>query len=169
MPRRIKRYDNRKLYDTEASQYVSLQDIADLVRSGETVEVIDNSTGRDITAPTLTHVILEEGREGQHVLPSDLLHVLLRRSGEAIDQGFDQFRTTVDDLMQTSVHHLRRLVQGPQAEELDALRSQLRNLEQQLADLLDAHGMGEAANASEAEATPADVASDESDEASRPA
>lgn len=138
MARRIKRYDNRKLYDTEASQYVSLRDIADLVRDGETVEVIDNSTGTDLTAPTLTQIILEEGKNGQHALPSDLLHDLLRRSGKALDYGFDQFRTTVDDLMQTSLHRLQRLVKGPHAEELNALRGQLRELEQQLAALLDA-------------------------------
>ena len=141
MARRIKRYDNRKLYDTEASQYVSLRDIADLVRDGETVEVVDNSTGQDLTAPTLTQIILEEGKNGQHALPSDLLHDLLRRSGKALDYGFDQFCTTVDDLMHTSLHRLQRLVQGPHADELDVLRAQLRELEQQLAALLDAQGV----------------------------
>jgi polyhydroxyalkanoate synthesis repressor PhaR len=141
MARRIKRYDNRKLYDTEASSYVSLQDIADLVRDGETVEVVDNSTGHDLTASTLTQIILDEGKRGKHVLPSELLHTLLRRSGQALDHGFDQFRTTVDDLMHTSMHQLRRLVNGPEAEELDELRQQLRHLENQLATLLDAHDM----------------------------
>jgi len=139
MARRIKRYDNRKLYDTEASHYVSLSDIAELVRRGETVEVIDNATGEDLTASTLTQVILEEGKNGRHVLPSDLLHTLLRRSGEALDTGLDQIRHSVEDLMETSFSQLRRLVRGPRAEELDDLRSQLRTLERQLSDLLDQH------------------------------
>ena len=65
MARRIKRYDNRKLYDTETSEYVSLSDIADLVRGGETVEVVDNVTGPDITDQTLTQIILEEGKSGR--------------------------------------------------------------------------------------------------------
>lgn len=137
MPRTIKRYDNRKLYDTEASQYVSLSDVADLVRGGETVEVVDNATGRDLTAQTLTQVILEEGKDGRHVLPSELLHALLRRSEAAFDSGMEQLRTTVDDLVQGSLGRLRRLVQSPRARELNELREQLRQLEQQLATLLD--------------------------------
>lgn len=137
MSRRIKRYDNRKLYDTETSEYVSLSDIADLVRSGETVEVVDNATGKDITAQTLTQIILEEGKAGRQVIPSDLLHDLLRRSGEALDSGLGQIRVTVDNLMQSSLSRLKRLVQSPERKELDELRRQLRRLEQRLSILLD--------------------------------
>lgn len=137
MARHIKRYENRKLYDTEASEYVSLSDIADLVRSGETVHVVDNATGRDLTAQTLTQIILEEGKSGSHAIPSDILHQLLRRSEEAIDVGFEQLRATVDDLVQSSFGRLRRLVQGPHADELNELRGQLQALEQQIAMLLD--------------------------------
>jgi len=123
MARRIKRYANRKLYDTEASEYVSLSDIAALVRRGDTVEVVDNATGEDLTAQTLTQIILEEGKEGRDVIPSDLLHQLLRRSGEMVDVGLDQIRTTMDDLVQSSVGRLKQLVQRPRAQELDELRS----------------------------------------------
>lgn len=137
MARQIKRYENRKLYDTEASEYVSLSDIADLVRNGETVEVVDNATGRDLTAQTLTQIILEEGKSGSNAIPSDILHQLLRRSEEAIDVGFEQLRTTVDDLVQSSFGRLRKLVQGPHAGELEELRGQLRSLEKQIAMLLD--------------------------------
>lgn len=137
MARRIKRYNNRKLYDTEASEYVSLSDIAELVRSGETVQVVDNATEEDLTAQTLTQIILEEGKDGRHLIPSDLLHQLLRRSGQMFDTGIDQIRSTVDDLMQSSLGRLQRLVQSPQAQELDELRSQLRQLEHRLSILLD--------------------------------
>lgn len=137
MPRRIKRYDNRKLYDTETSEYVSLDDIAELVRGGETVKVVDNATGEDITAQTLTQIILEEGKSGHQVIPSELLHDLLRRSGEALDSGLDQIRTTIDDLMQSSLTQLKRLVQSPRKRELDELRQQLRHLERRLSVLLD--------------------------------
>lgn len=137
MPRRIKRYDNRKLYDTETSEYVSLSDIAGLVRNGETVEVVDNATGQDITAQTLTQIILEEGKNGHEVISSDLLHTLLRRSGEVLDSGLDQIRTTVDDLMQSSFSRLKQLVQSPRQEELNELRQQLRRLEHRLSILLD--------------------------------
>jgi len=137
MARRIKRYNNRKLYDTESSEYVSLSDIAELVRSGETVEVVDNSTGDDLTAQTLTQIILEEGKDGRHVIPSDLLHQLLRRSGEMLDTSIGQIRSTVDDLMQSSLGRLQQLVQSPQAQELDELRTQLRQLEHRLSVLLE--------------------------------
>ncbi|MFP4228460.1 MAG: polyhydroxyalkanoate synthesis regulator DNA-binding domain-containing protein [Salinivenus sp.] len=148
MARRIKRYDNRKLYDTKASEYVSLADIASLVREGETVEVVDNGTGEDLTAQTLTQIILEEGRSGRQVIPSDLLHQLLRRSGEALDSGLGQIRSRVDDLMQGSLDRLKRLVQTPRAQELDELRSQLRQLEHQLSVLLDDLDEQEAPDAS---------------------
>jgi polyhydroxyalkanoate synthesis repressor PhaR len=137
MTRRIKRYDNRKLYDTETSEYVSLSDIADLVRRGETVEVVDNATEQDITAQTLTQIILEEGKDGHEVISSDLLHTLLRRSGKVLDSGLGQIRTTVDDLMQSSVGRLKQLVQSPRKQELDELRQQLRRLEHRLSVLLD--------------------------------
>lgn len=137
MARLIKRYENRKLYDTTASQYVSLSDIADLVRDGATVRVVDNASGRDLTAQTLTQIILEEGRDGKAAIPSDILHDLLRRSEAALDSGLDQIRTTVDDLVQGSVGRLKRLLQHPRSRELDELRGQLRTLEQQLSALLD--------------------------------
>lgn len=71
--RTIKRYPNRKLYDTAARRYISLNDVAVLLRQGEDVQVIDNATGEDITAATLAQVI--SGQEKQHRgrLPGDLL------------------------------------------------------------------------------------------------
>ena len=138
MPRLIKRYENRKLYDTEASAYVSLSDIAELVRAGETVKVIDQSTGQDLTAQTLTQIILAEGKEGHAPISAEVLHKLLRRSGAALDAGLDQLRIRVDDLVQHSMDRLSRLLQGPRADELDALRHQLHEAEQKLGALLDA-------------------------------
>jgi len=137
MARQIKRYANRKLYDTESSEYVSLSDVAEMVRRGETVEVVDNTTGEDLTAQTLTQIILEEGKDGREVIPSDLLHQLLRRSGEVVDSGIDQIRATVDDLVRNSLGRLKQLVQSPHAQELDELRSQLRELERRISVLLD--------------------------------
>jgi len=137
MSRRIKRYSNRKLYDTQSSEYVSLSDIAELVRSGETVEVVDNATGEDRTAQTLTQIILEEGKNGHQVIPSDLLHQLLRRSEEMVDTGIGQIRSTVDDLVQSSLGRLQNLVQTPRAQELNELRTQLRELEHRLSILVE--------------------------------
>ncbi len=69
MARVIKRYGNRKLYDVQASEYVSLDQVAALIRSGATVEVVDNVTGEDITAQTLTQIVLDKGKRGRSILP----------------------------------------------------------------------------------------------------
>ncbi|MES3629121.1 MAG: polyhydroxyalkanoate synthesis regulator DNA-binding domain-containing protein [Longimonas sp.] len=162
MARLIKRYENRKLYDTEASAYVSLSDIAELVRAGETVEVVDQSTGQDLTAQTLTQIILAEGKQGHQPISAEVLHKLLRQSGAALDAGFDQLRVRVDDLVEHSLDRLGRLLHGPRADELDTLRNQLHEAEQKLATLLDAidrpspqnGAVSEEGNASSSESTP---------------
>ena len=61
--RLIKRYANRKLYDTRASRYVTLQQIAELIRAGEEVCIIDNTTKEDLTSVTLAQIIYEEERD----------------------------------------------------------------------------------------------------------
>ena len=138
MARVIKRYGNRKLYDVQASAYVSLEEIAGLIRKGETVEVLDNVTGEDITAQTLTQIVLEEGkRGGKSILPVELLHELLRRGGRAIDAGVGQIRHRADELVQGSLGRITRALQGPQTQELQQLREQLSELESTLARILD--------------------------------
>jgi polyhydroxyalkanoate synthesis repressor PhaR len=137
MSRVIKRYGNRKLYDVEASAYVSLEDIAALIRGGETVQVLDNVTGDDITAQTLTLVVLEEGRRGRGILPTELLHELLRRGGRVIDAGVGQLRSGVDELVHGSLGRITRVLQSPQTQELQQLREQLAELEVTLARILD--------------------------------
>ncbi|HYD54729.1 MAG TPA: polyhydroxyalkanoate synthesis regulator DNA-binding domain-containing protein [Gemmatimonadaceae bacterium] len=136
-PRVIRRYGNRKLYDVRASAYVSMTDIARLIREGHTVQVIDNVSGEDITAQTLTQVVLEQGRQGREVVHTDLLHQLLRRGGQALDAGVEQFRHGVDELVQGSIGRITRVVQGPQERELRQLREQIASLESTLAELLD--------------------------------
>ena len=155
MARLIKRYDNRKLYDTEASSYVSQRDIAQMVRRGETVRILDNSTGEDLTAQTLTQIILEEGKETGSLLPTEMLHGLLRRGSQALDQAFgqaldqgarqmgqglSQVKSSLNDLLQQSFSRLNRLTHGSggaRSSEVDALHDQLAHLEARLADVLD--------------------------------
>ena len=137
MARIIKRYGNRKLYDTEASAYVSLEEIAQLVRRGETVQVLDNDTEKDLTAQTLTQIILEEGKRGKSLLPTDLLHDLVRRSNEAIDARVEQLKHGVDDLVQHSLQRVGQFLHTPKASDLEQLREQLRKLEHQLSQVLD--------------------------------
>jgi polyhydroxyalkanoate synthesis repressor PhaR len=138
MPRTIKRYGNRKLYDVEASAYVSLDDIAALIRKGETVAVLDNVSGEDITAQTLTQIVLEEGKRGRGVLPTEMLHDVLRRGGKVIDTRVEQLKHGVDELVQGSLGRISRALQGPQTQELRQLREQLAQLEDTLGRLLEA-------------------------------
>ena len=137
MARVIKRYGNRKLYDVAASEYVSLEQVAGIIRRGETVEVIDNVTGDDITAQTLTQVVLEEERRGRHLLPSDLLHDLLRRGGKVIGSGVGQVKQGVEELVEGSLGRITRVLQGPQTQELRELRAQLAQLESTLNRVLE--------------------------------
>ena len=77
MIRLIKRYGSRKLYDTEESRYVSLEELAGWIRAGQQIRVIDNKTTDDVTSQTLTQIISEEGRKGTALLPNELLHELI--------------------------------------------------------------------------------------------
>jgi polyhydroxyalkanoate synthesis repressor PhaR len=142
MARVIKRYGNRKLYDVQASEYVSLDQLAELIRKGETVEVLDNVTGEDITAQTLTQVVLEEGKRGRGVLPTELLHDLLRRGGRVIESGVGQVKHGVDELVQGSLGRISRVLQGPQTQELRQLRTQLAQLEATLNRVLEEQEQG---------------------------
>lgn len=84
MARVVKRYSNRKLYDTATSRYVALDDVAAMVRSGEEVAVTDNETGADLTAVTLAQIILEEERRRASILSLPLLRDLVRHGGSTL-------------------------------------------------------------------------------------
>jgi polyhydroxyalkanoate synthesis repressor PhaR len=81
----IKRYPNRKLYDTEAKQYITLEGIADIIRQGEDVTVIDNETGEDITTLTLTQIIHEQEKKRSGMLPPPILTGLIQASSERLN------------------------------------------------------------------------------------
>lgn len=80
----IKRYPNRKLYDTEAKQYITLDAIATFVRQGEDIRVVDHATGEDLTALTLTQVILEQEKKRSGFLPQTVLAGLIQAGGDRL-------------------------------------------------------------------------------------
>ncbi len=80
----IKRYSNRKLYDTKGSSYVTLLQIAQMIRDGEDVQIIDNATKEDKTDVTLALIISEELRERPRAIPLSTLKALIRHRGERI-------------------------------------------------------------------------------------
>jgi polyhydroxyalkanoate synthesis repressor PhaR len=84
-PKIVKRYANRKLYDTERSCYVTLEDIAVMIRSGDEVKVIDNRTGEDLTTVTLAQIIFESEKK-RNFMPLPLLRKLIQERSEALGE-----------------------------------------------------------------------------------
>ncbi len=83
----IKRYQNRKLYDTHESSYVTLDEIAKMIKNGEDLRVIDNKTKNDITAATLTQLLYESERKAKTQPSVDLLKEIIRH-GDGSFSGF---------------------------------------------------------------------------------
>lgn len=82
----IKRYGNRKLYDTHQSRYVTLEEISRMVRSSEDIRVIDNKTQEDLTSVTLAQIMLEEEKAKKNAYPLSLLKNLVQQSGESLTE-----------------------------------------------------------------------------------
>lgn len=80
----IKRYSNRKLYDTKGSRYVTLLQIAEIVRGGEEVQIIDNNSKDDLTEVTLAQIIFEEQKANQKTLPLQTLRELIHTRTEGV-------------------------------------------------------------------------------------
>ena len=81
----IKRYANRKLYDTDAKRYVTLDDLAAFIRAGDEVRVVDHVTGEDLTSVTLMQVIFEEEKKIGGLLPQVMLTRLIRAGGSTVN------------------------------------------------------------------------------------
>jgi len=105
----IKRYANRKLYNTETSRYITLRGIAELIEADEDVRVIDNETGEDITSVTLSQILVDSERESRSV-PKTLLSDLIQRGGDAL---YGALRRGVDDAsegLEELQRNVRRLI-----------------------------------------------------------
>ena len=133
MIRVIKRYESRKLYDTEESRYVSLEDISAWVREGQQVQVIDNATSDDVTAQILTQIILDGGKRGTSTLPSELLHELVRGGERLVSNGIDKVQDRVEGLVRRSIDRLEPVRRA--REEMVHLRERLAELERTLQSL----------------------------------
>lgn len=106
----IKRYQNRKLYDTDASCYVTLDEIAEMIQQGEEVMVVDNRNQKDITAATLTQIIFEKQKRSESPVPiSTLRHIIQQGDG-----SFSSFLAKSSD--------------GNQMDVIRALEAQVREL-----------------------------------------
>jgi polyhydroxyalkanoate synthesis repressor PhaR len=113
----IKRYQNRKLYDTDASCYVTLDEIAEMIQQGEEVAVVDNRNQKDITAMTLTQIIFEKQKKSETPVPITTLRHIIQHG----DGSFSSF--------------LAKGADTAQGEIIRGLESQLKDLTAKLTEL----------------------------------
>lgn len=92
-PKLIKRYANRKLYDTKRSCYVTLDEIAQMVQTGEDVKIVDNKTKEDMTAVTLAQIIFEQEKKTNR-MPLSVLRGMIQSSGEVLSDFFQRTVTS---------------------------------------------------------------------------
>lgn len=130
----IKRYPNRKLYNTETKQYITLDELAHLIRRGEEIHVVDNASGDDLTALTMTQIIFEQAKKSAGFLPRTLLAGMIQAGGERL--------STLQRTLASSIglHHpindeidrrIRALIDKGEISEEEGLRLRDKLLEQE--------------------------------------
>jgi len=116
----IKKYGNRRLYDTATSRYVNLDDIAAFIREGRDVQVVDAKTGKDLTRVTLTQIITEDAKDKPTGLPLELLRQLVVASDEVrqefvmwyLKSAFDAYQR-VQDAVQSRLGDVQSAILSP--------------------------------------------------------
>lgn len=95
----IKRYANRKLYDTQHSRYVTLDQIAEMIRGGDDVKIVDNKSKEDLTSVTLAQIIFEEEKRQKSFLPLQAMRNIIQSGGESITQLVHQAKGRVTQML----------------------------------------------------------------------
>jgi polyhydroxyalkanoate synthesis repressor PhaR len=95
----IKRYANRKLYDTQHSRYVTLDEIAQMIRAGDDVKIIDNKSKEDLTSVTLAQIIFEEEKKQRSFLPLQAMRNIIQHGGEQFSQLMTQAQKKVSTIL----------------------------------------------------------------------
>jgi len=88
---RLKKYTNRRLYDTEKSTYVTLSQVAEMIKQGREVEVIDAETKAEVTAFILTQIVLEEAKKKTAFLPVSFLYLIIRYGENVLSEFFEKY------------------------------------------------------------------------------
>ena len=137
----IKKYANRKLYDTQTSRYITLEGIAGLVRDGHTIEVIDRDTGQDLTQVVLSQIVLEEEKRGPARLVdagADAIHErgqalldYVRKSlnvpGELVNQ-VERRRSDLEGMVDEAIERALRRLRIPSHHDIDRLNERIDKL-----------------------------------------
>ena len=121
----IKKYANRRLYNTAKSSYVTLDDLARMVREGQDFAVYDAKTGEDITHSVLTQIIFEEEAKGQNLLPTNFLRQLIRLYGDALQTVVPGYLDASMDAFSKNQEHMRAaFAANPALQNLEAVTRQ---------------------------------------------
>ena len=127
--RLIRKYANRRLYDTGASRHVTLEDLRQLIVSGEKIKVVDDKSGDDLTRSVLLQIIAEQEQFGSPVLGSELLEMIIRfygRPAQALLSGYlEQAFTTMLRQQETMQSEMLKALQTPFAPLTDLARTNL--------------------------------------------
>ena len=149
----IKKYGNRRLYDTAGSRYVNLEEIARFIREGKDVKVLDAKTGQDLTRVILTQIITEDAKDKPTGLPLELLRQLIIASDEVrqefvmwyLKSAFDTYQkvqdavqnrlTDVESAILSPLETMRKFLTGTPAPQQKPAESDLEALHKRIADL----------------------------------
>jgi hypothetical protein len=149
----IKKYANRKLYDTRTSRYITLEGISQLVREGDDIQVVDRDSGRDLTPLILSQIVVGEEKRTEAGDIGDTLHdrgqalfdyVRRTLSGPAalVTSGVERGRSELEELVDLAVERALTRLSIPTRRDLDALNARLDELEAKLARTT-GHGAGQ--------------------------
>lgn len=137
----IRKYGNRRLYDTNAKQYVNLDEIAHMIREGADVQVVDAKSGEDLTRSILTQIIVEDSRNRNGGLPLEILRELVAFSDRAKHEGLMWYLRAAFDTYRRAQHvpveFMRNLfasrAQDDGGSDVEDLRQRVEELERLLA------------------------------------
>lgn len=119
----IKKYANRRLYNTDTSSYVTLDDLAEMVRAERDFTVHDAKTGEDLTHAVLTQIIVEKESKGQNLLPIGFLRQLIRFYGDSIEQLVPSYlEFSLDSLTREQDRYRKQFTGGFGAPSFEAMR-----------------------------------------------
>jgi polyhydroxyalkanoate synthesis repressor PhaR len=87
----LKKYTNRRLYETEKSIYVTLDYVTDAIKQGRQIKVTDAKTGEDVTSAILTQIVFEEARKKKYLLPAPLLYLIIQYGENELTDFFEKY------------------------------------------------------------------------------
>jgi polyhydroxyalkanoate synthesis repressor PhaR len=123
----IKKYANRRLYNTDTSTYVTLEDLAEMVRSERDFVVYDAKTGEDLTHSVLTQIIVEQESRGTNLLPIGFLRQLIRFYGDSMQRLVPSYlEFSLDSLTRQQEQYRRRFAHTFGTAAFDAMQEQVR-------------------------------------------